>query len=234
MILKEAIIKNEGGKFVLYTKDMSRVLGRHDTRRQAEIQEWIIQKSKAERAEQEKTAADKQRNFGAVLANIPFSQQAELHEIARQIIPGDKLAGDGRKMDPHATVFYGLHEDVRPHEVRAVLQRSRPEMTLGRIKRFPANKHRPESDALVLGVSSPELMRLNQALREEFHSRFTNNYLTYNPHLTLAYVKPGSLPELEDWNGLEGQKLFPDTAVYSYNSGGSRSRYLFPFHDDSL
>lgn len=43
---KESVIKHEGGKWVLYSKDQTEVLGRHDTKEEAEEQERAIQASK--------------------------------------------------------------------------------------------------------------------------------------------------------------------------------------------
>ena len=46
---KQAVIKHENGKYVLYSKDGSKVLGRHATRMAAEKQERAIQASKHKR-----------------------------------------------------------------------------------------------------------------------------------------------------------------------------------------
>lgn len=43
------MIRKEGSKHVLRTKEGSRVLGRHDTRKEAERQERAVQASKARR-----------------------------------------------------------------------------------------------------------------------------------------------------------------------------------------
>lgn len=45
-ILNE-VIRKEGSKWVLYSKDGNRVLGRHDTKKEAEAQETAINISKA-------------------------------------------------------------------------------------------------------------------------------------------------------------------------------------------
>jgi len=41
------MIKKSGNKYLLYTKDGSRVLGRHTSHKEAEAQEQAIQASKA-------------------------------------------------------------------------------------------------------------------------------------------------------------------------------------------
>lgn len=46
---KSAVIKAEGGQYVLYTADGQRVLGRHPTRQKAIKQEYAIAKSQEQR-----------------------------------------------------------------------------------------------------------------------------------------------------------------------------------------
>lgn len=47
---ENSVIKKEGNKFVLYTKDGSKVLGKHATRGDAKRQEIAINISKARKA----------------------------------------------------------------------------------------------------------------------------------------------------------------------------------------
>ncbi len=49
-MLKAAIVKQEGDKWVLWTKDGKRRLGTHDTARKAYAQEYAIQKAEERRA----------------------------------------------------------------------------------------------------------------------------------------------------------------------------------------
>jgi len=53
---KEAVIKQEDGEWVLYTRDESRVLGRHPTKAKALAQERKIQIEKHKRREKNKSA----------------------------------------------------------------------------------------------------------------------------------------------------------------------------------
>lgn len=62
-IEKEAVVKKEGDKWKLYTKDGERVLGTHDTAEEAYAQEYAIEKSQERRGEggpQEKEASLRQ------------------------------------------------------------------------------------------------------------------------------------------------------------------------------
>jgi len=55
------VIRREGGKYVLRTKDGSRVLGRHDTKKEALAQERAIQHAKRDRASKDSKRRGKGR-----------------------------------------------------------------------------------------------------------------------------------------------------------------------------
>ena len=48
-LVKQSVIKQEGNEYVLYTKDGTRVLGRHPTKLKAIKQEYAIQKNRTAR-----------------------------------------------------------------------------------------------------------------------------------------------------------------------------------------
>ncbi len=57
-LTKQAVIKQEGDEWLLYTKDGKRVLGRHGSKQEAILQEYAIQKSQDREADAEKSAAE--------------------------------------------------------------------------------------------------------------------------------------------------------------------------------
>lgn len=74
---KQAKIVKRDGKYILYTKDGSRILGKHDTRQGAIKQEYAIQKS------QEKSASEFLGNVSGLYSSEfnPAVASAALHGL---------------------------------------------------------------------------------------------------------------------------------------------------------
>lgn len=158
---------------------------------------------------------------GCLMADIPLNDTVRIVRWVQDNVPEADLASDGIERESHVTVLYGFspgvtHKDVKPHLPDEVSFR------LGRIKRFPANDRRPDSDVLVLEVESEGLTSLHETLCDAMGDRVQKTYKDYTPHLTLAYVKPGAC------KGLDGHARF-DGEVYvcdrmSFSSAGGKSR----------
>jgi 2'-5' RNA ligase len=102
--------------------------------------------------------------------------------------------------------------------LKEVLQKySEIRLGLREIRRFRSDKHH----VLHLRVVSDDLRRLNRELRERFP--ITTTYPDYQPHLTLAYVQPGTHLRLD------GSRAFQDTAVTAdrlvYSAPGVYAQY---------
>jgi 2'-5' RNA ligase len=152
---------------------------------------------------------------GCLMAMLPARDVVKLVAWAQENIPESNLVGGGLERDSHVTVLYGYDADVSHKEVAKHLPEKAPAFRLGKIKRFPANEHRPESDVLVIEVESEDLQALNKAMREAFDGRYANSYPTYTPHLTLAYVKPGASKSLDGHARFEGETYVCDELQYS-------------------
>jgi 2'-5' RNA ligase len=128
------------------------------------------------------------REFSSTQVALP-KEHAEAVADAAARIPDADLADDGRETDPHVTVKFGLHtNDVE--DVRRVLADEPPiTVTLGKTSIFPA-KEGAAYDVVKVDVDSPDLHRLNKKIADALPH--TDTHPTYKPHVTLAYVKPGS------------------------------------------
>lgn len=101
---------------------------------------------------------------------------------------------------------------------------------LGRIKRFPADADRPDSDVLVIEVRSEQLDALNAKLRDEFS--VVSKYPKFLAHVTLGYVKPGALPELDGQAPFDGEEIHCCEAVYSNGGRGSKRKWKIELTGD--
>ena len=136
--------------------------------------------------------------------------------------------------NPHITVRFGLEESVTPEQVEWIAkQYSTIRVRLGKFSLF----ENEEADVLKAEVHSPDLHRINRHLGILPNKQ---TYPIYVPHLTVAYLQPGSgktyLPQLR--NDLLGEELVFDSIIFSdkdrnkttleLNDG---SRRLFPRTD---
>ena len=94
--------------------------------------------------------------------------------------------GFGRELQPHVTLLYGFHDNVKPEWIKDCVYRLKKpiEVQLTEIKHF----ENPLFDVVVFNINSPRLHKLH-----EIFSKFPNTQThgEYNPHTTIAYVKKG-------------------------------------------
>ena len=140
------------------------------------------------------------------------------------LIPTDQLAKDGTEQQPHITALFGLHAD-NPDEVRELLKDQPPiTVTLGNASIFPAadtdssRGGAGDSDVLKVDVDSPDLHRINALLRQLPH---TNDFPTYQPHVTIAYLKPGQGAQYDGQSipGVTGQTITLHSIAFSGKDG---------------
>jgi 2'-5' RNA ligase len=127
--------------------------------------------------------------FGTIHAEIPESSSAAvaLASIRAEIAEAD-LAGRGGDIGPpHITLRYGIQgDDVSA--IKALLMTLKPfPVTLGPTSSFPPSATRDVA-VIIANVDCPELHALNQRLGEVVE--FAEPTHEYEPHVTVAYVRP--------------------------------------------
>lgn len=128
-------------------------------------------------------------DLSSLQIDIPPSIARKMHQFAKSI-PTSELTDDGREMDSHVTILYGLLED-NPDRVKKILKDlGSIQITLQDTDIFSTS---PNFDVIMHKVNSPGLHRLNGLLREKCPCRIT--YPDYTPHATIAYVKKGYGPK---------------------------------------
>ena len=110
---------------------------------------------------------------------------------------------------PHVTIRYGLHGED-PELVQRVIGKSGLIwLRLGNLSLFRS----PDQDVLKIAVHSSRLDELNRQLGILPN---TQKFREYNPHLTIAYLKPGTGDKyLDIISGLEGKLVLADKIAFS-------------------
>ena len=104
----------------------------------------------------------------------------------------DKKGGKGRETEPHVTVLYGLLDENPTDMLTQVFEHTAPfDIKLGACSLFRNGDY----DVLKMEVLSPFLHALNRNVCSV--AAHENDYPTYQPHVTIAYVKPGTCDRLE-------------------------------------
>ena len=127
---------------------------------------------------------------------------------------------DGRESEPHVTILYGIHKDVKDSEVEEIVKEFvAPEITLNKIGTFEN-----ENDVVKFDISCKELHEMNKKLKELSH---TSKFPNYEPHSTIAFVKGGKGKEYKQTLSKEDSIILkPHKIVYS-KPDGTKRKYEF-------
>lgn len=158
--------------------------------------------------------------FGCLMLFLTANAAEEFIDWSHAKVKESDLADDGFEPEPHITVLYGFHEDVTASEIESTIGNwGYVEVSLGPVSRF----ERDEYDVLKIDVESDSLRALNSMLAEKFGGRVTNKFPEFQAHMTIAYVKKGSVAELDgDMDYYEKTFKF-NVAVFSNKD---KERYL--------
>ncbi len=148
--------------------------------------------------------------YHCVMAVIP--PFGGLKKLQRQV-PDEVVynePGFGRVLDPYVTILYGLHNENDYFAVRRLLQevRSIP-VELGEISKFSAEKY----DVIKVDILSDICNRLHEKIKENCEN--TQTHEGYKPHLTIAYVTPGSCDHLIGNKSIEGEVFNIKECIFS-------------------
>lgn len=137
----------------------------------------------------EKQAAFKsngQKSYSSTQFNLPAELANKIQAWASKTIQIDDLDAKGIETESHVTVKYGIHSDS-PEQISHLMKRVGPiAVRLGNLGVFPG----PERDVLYIAVESQALRNLNQLICDAVPHTDTQPY--YIPHVTVAYLKPGT------------------------------------------
>ena len=154
-------------------------------------------------------AEEEEHEFSSTQFNLPGELAFEVRQLGERI-PQEDLADDGRELNPHVTVKFGLHTDYAD-ELKAVIAGEEPiAIQIGQASVFSSDEY----DVVKLEIESQGLHALNATISEAM--KCTDTHPSYKPHVTIAYVKKGLG---ETWasrlNDLQGKVAVFDRLIFS-------------------
>src|SRR5208283_319961 len=119
--------------------------------------------------------------------DVPGGIAAKLIQIGKKLIPDEMLAGDGRVTNPHVTIKYGVREDEQT--LRQALAGQEPfTITLGKVLVFTPGESSGGASPVVVEAHAKQLNDLHKVIHNAMSARPDD--FPYNPHLSIAFVKP--------------------------------------------
>lgn len=130
--------------------------------------------------------------FGAFMLNLRIPNWNRiLDSIDKLDLYVDKV-GYGLELKPHCTILFGLHGDASVNKIKYLVKNAIHGpigLTLNGISIFPSRGSSIPYDVVKFDVIPPTLHKLNHIIKSNF--KHSSNFLDYNPHVTIAYVKAG-------------------------------------------
>jgi len=160
-------------------------------------------------------------DFSSVQVNLPENIANEIYTWGLKHIPDNILSEKGRESQIHITVKYGLHITDFTMVRNLFINFVKPIcVTLKKITLF----NNEDCDVVKINVSSPDLIKLNKLISNEFET--TDTYPNYIPHVTVAYIKKGYDNIYNNLNVFEGRKIFIGSVEFS---GRDNRKTIFNF-----
>ena len=166
-------------------------------------------------------------------AKVYKTDKSFLYEFSaiQRKIPHRQILRSGeeyKEYEPHITVVYGIENNVPAVSVVKMCKQIITEpirITIGKIDRFRAEQH----DVLIIRVISPDLIKLNTAIRKKLGIKLSYN--EYCPHITLAYVNKDTCRKIDGMNhSLLGDRLHITELTYVHYNEISRRENSYDFN----
>lgn len=150
----------------------------------------------------------KDYDYASTQFDMPVKIMAKALTFAAEI-DEDDLAVGGVERESHVTVKYGLRNDAAGI-INEITESFAPiRLTFGTVTLF----ERDDFDVVKVEVESEELRRLNSLISATVPHGDVNPI--YNPHLTIAYVKPGLGKKYTGDGPLMGESVVVDKLLYT-------------------
>jgi SPP1 gp7 family putative phage head morphogenesis protein len=188
---------------------LSRVTQHQEVRTNDDAQAEAAKKLTEQLDEAIERANEPSHEYSCALFKLPGELAFEVRKLGDRI-PSEDLAADGKELDPHVTIKFGLHTNDVDEVRQAVLGQAPVAIQLGKCSCFKAETY----DVVKLEVESDALHALNKHVSESL--KCTDTHPTYQPHVTIAYVKSGLGPYYaKRLNDLQGKVAVFDRLTFS-------------------
>jgi len=158
--------------------------------------------------------------FSSTQLNLPKDIASTFLDRFQAHIDPKDVHEEGRELEPHVTVQYGLHDSDSEAVAKAVTSCRPVPIVFSKAEIF--NVPEKGFEVLVYAVEkTPELLALRKAVSGS--GKTTETFPTYQPYVTIAYLKPGSGERyLKDIGSLDPlQSCIVDELKFSSKSGKS-------------
>ena len=152
------------------------------------------------------------RKWSCLMLDMSFlsEEMAELHESICPCDVYDDEPGHGIELHPHCTVKYGIHPEYTPYDIYHGVDLYPVKVKIGKLSLFENDNY----DVLKFNIISKDLCDINEQVSRVFNC--TDSYHKYNPHITVAYIKPGTGKYYIDMdNDISGQLLIGNKYIFS-------------------
>lgn len=154
-----------------------------------------------------------ERKYSSTQIDAPKNIADIIMKFNRENIKENNLykSGDsfGREENVHVTVKFGIHTKNAKEIKDIVSGFGGFDVEIGMVSKFESDEY----DVIKVSVKSPQLHELNKLIAD--NTECTDTHPKYIPHLTLAYVKPGSCDFLLDNDELSGMNWHAREIVFS-------------------
>jgi 2'-5' RNA ligase len=150
----------------------------------------------------------------------PESDAGKALEATRARIEDGDIAGKGKDVGGnHITVRYGVKDGSDPEKLRSFLRKKAPfTVTLGATKTFPPSPNSEGAAVVMAPVESLELHRLHDEIEQ--HGDFKpSDFADFQPHATVAYVKPGAAKKYEGLTMTRGKTHRVHAVAVTFRDG---------------
>lgn len=166
---------------------------------------------------------DHKRDYGCLMLFLDVDKKSwkELQDMISEddLYTEDGDDGYGRENEPHVTILYGLHGDIKDEDLEVEINKiTEPKIEFDKISTFDNDKF----DVLKFDVKSNDLVKLNKIFTT-FPN--TNSFPDYHAHATIAYLKKGTAEKyIKKGKDFVNMDMDNDKIVYS-KVDGSKKEY---------